>query len=543
MAFTAVASALILCGCASIGTSGSAGQKKLMSELKVIDPFADPLPSATPIIDIHTHTFNARYLPLRGILLGKRDSFWPFTSLISDKCAKLVAQGIIDRTELSDISIQPGIERKADTSEIHAVHPGLICRIFLGVIDKAISRGVWSSDKTAAEQMKLLDEMAEEMNLAERLAIRSAMNMMGMQDHVKGGKEDSGTISGIQAAVRFLWTITQADAQMPRLYRSMHSNAPVSGKITLVSHMMDLGPVYDQDPDGKNLLDFTNQIKRMEYYQEQSASGLIYFVAYCPYRSHFKSSSNLVSALDVVRDGVLNHNAKGVKVYPPSGYRPINNQIKPRPCTFSSHPRRQWDARYVAWGKDKNEDLDGELNELLEWCIEQDVPVLVHSGFGEFEARKGYGEHHSNPKFWKQFLESHSQPGYPCKLRLCLGHAGGEDYWFGTGIHREWGRTAFELCTNYPNVYCEVTSGEAMLNQTARAHFADLITRLFVESAATPYPFATKLMYGTDWPLPDKGEPHEVLLATQKVFLLHDLKPHYVNYFSGNAKRFLNLPP
>lgn len=30
-----------------------------------------------PIVDIHTHTFNARYLPLEGIALGKRDIATP----------------------------------------------------------------------------------------------------------------------------------------------------------------------------------------------------------------------------------------------------------------------------------------------------------------------------------------------------------------------------------------------------------------------------------------------------------------------------------
>ena len=187
--------------------------------------------------------------------------------------------------------------------------------------------------------------------------------------------------------------------------------------------------------------------------------------------------------------------------------------------------------------------MDAELNALLELCMSNDVPVLVHSGYGEFEARKGYGEYHSNPKFWKQFLESHSKPGEPCKLMLCLGHAGGEDYWFGTGTHGDWGRCAFELCTQYPNVYCEITTSDAMIESTTQAFFVDRLAKCFTESTKSPYPFAKKLMYGTDWPLPDKGEPAAVLLATEKAFLHPSLKDHYADYFSGNARRYLKFEP
>ncbi|MEO6785925.1 MAG: hypothetical protein ABI318_07300, partial [Chthoniobacteraceae bacterium] len=70
---------------------------------------------------------------------------------------------------------------------------------------------------------------------------------------------------------------------------------------------------------------------------------------------------------------------------------------------------------------------------------------------------------------------------------------------------------------------------------------------LFAESAGhpdhsdAPYPFAKKLMYGTDWYLPDKGKPHAVLLATQKAFLHPGLRDHCADYFSGNARRYLKL--
>jgi predicted TIM-barrel fold metal-dependent hydrolase len=517
-------------------------QRKIRTELRDLDPRLEPLPQATPIIDIHTHTFNARYLPLRGILLGKRDAFVPITTLISDRCAGTIAQAIIDCTELSSSGNERGISRDLSGQTSADACPGLICSIFLGIIKKAIAAGVWDPKMNGREQLKTLDNLVTRMSPIEKLALKTAAKMMGMGDHTKGGTETEDTISGSQAAARFVWILTQKDSDLPNLYRMMHADAPAAGHIAMVSQMMDLGPVYDQIADGETLLDFEHQqVTRVENFVKTSGSDLMYFVAYNPYRS-FLSNASPCAALDLVQDTVQNHGAIGIKLYPPSGYRPSHNKIKGRPCSwFSSFPGREWDARYGNLGHDKNNKLDQELNRLLEWCIRQDVPVLTHSGYGEFEARKGYGEYHANPIFWQEFLESHSTPGNPCKLRLCLGHAGGEDYWFGVGSHADWGKRCYEICTKYPNVYCEVTTSERLIQPNSQAFLVDRLATLFTKSTTSAYPFHTKLLYGTDWPLPDQGKPGSVLLYTQKAFLHPKLKPYYEEYFVGNARRFLKL--
>src|SRR3954462_2288662 len=70
----------LITGCQSSKVALNPAQQQVQRELEKIDPRTDPLPPSTPIIDVHTHTFNARYLPLRGILLGKRDAFFPITT-------------------------------------------------------------------------------------------------------------------------------------------------------------------------------------------------------------------------------------------------------------------------------------------------------------------------------------------------------------------------------------------------------------------------------------------------------------------------------
>lgn len=519
-------------------------------------PSDDPRPR-TAVIDIHTHTFNARYLPLRGILLGKRDAKPPYTWLISDAAAGIIADAVTGHTALSEVPGHAGEERTIGTQGMRRKrHPGGLSGVLLGLIDKAETKAAWDRSRSFRDRLRSVDQVASNMTTIEKIAVRSAAEMMGMGGHIQGGTKTPDTVSGVQAAVRFIWTLTLADGDLPRLYREMHAGPATQGPITLVSHMMDLGPVYDQCADGTTMLDLpTQQIPRMEHFQAQPGSDLLYFVAYNPYRDHpGKSPSS--GALDIVRDAITAHGAKGVKVYPPSGYRPAGNDVVDRPHPSGTrYPGRQWDARYLGFGPTKraqDEGLDASLEQLLLWCMTNDIPVFAHSGHGEFEARTGYGVHHSDPKFWGRFLEAHSCPGKPCPLRLCLGHAGGDDYWFGNGEHEDWGLRAYELCTRYPNVYCEVTTSDALLDPARQAFFIDRLASRFAESDAaalastheTPrFRFATKLMYGTDWPLPDQGEPAAVLSATQKTFLHPLLVRHFGDYFSGNARRYLKWDP
>ncbi len=540
-----------LMGCSSPRVCLTPEQKVLCSEVSAIDPWEHPITTNTAIIDVHTHTFNARYLPLRGILLGKRDAKPPLTWLISDRCAALIAQGLIDRTELAELPGLPGVKPAPDTRALRSTNRvGFICNLVLSLLDEAIEKNAWDKSTPIEGRMANVMQVAAHMNLAQRIVVQVAAAMMGMDRHTRGGKRSPEMIKGTEAAVLFIWTLTQSEDDLIKLFHMVHADAPKNGPITMISHMMDLGPVYNQPPEGQVLLDFpTNQVRRMVHYQNQSGSNLLYFVAYNPYRSDYTNDGS-PGALDVVRDAVQHHGAKGVKVYPPSGYRPAANEIKASPIARATrYPGRQWEARYKWLGSHANAALDAELNSLLEWCLKYDVPVFTHSGYGEFEARTGYGEHHANPDFWAKFLEAHSRPDQPCQLRLCFGHAGGSDYWFGTGGHKAWGRQVYNLCTRYPNVYCEITTGEELVSENERAYFVDRLAKCFAESDAAAktdvsrFPFASKLMYGTDWPLPDKGVPARVLLNTQKAFLHPLLKPAYSDYFSGNARRYLKLLP
>src|SRR6267143_98809 len=543
---------VIVSGCQSTGPRLTAEQEKIRAELATISPANDPLTRESPIIDIHTHTFNARYLPLKGVLLGKRDAFPPITWLISDSCAKTLAAALIERTELAPAAGSPGVTRRELKSQAHEHRDQvLICGIFLGLLDKAAERGCWSKGKSPSEQLKALDKVADEMSLPQRMAVMAAAYMMGMEEQVRAKEMKTDGMRGIaleektnglRGAVRFLWFLTQNDADMSRLFASQYKGVPMrDDRPLMLSHMMDLAPVYDQPPNGTELLDFKKeQVRRMAEFQNRPGSDMIYFVAYNPYRDYWRGEHS-GDALELVRSAIEEQGAWGVKVYPPSGYRPVGNEIKARPTGIRSRiAGQQWDARYGGLPGDKNLALDENLRKLLEWCIEKDVPVFVHAGTGEFEAQKGYGFYHSDPAFWRDFLKTHPT------LRFCLGHAGGADYWFGEGKASAWGKLVYELCRTYPNVYCEITTHAELVSADRQAYFVDRLAKSFDDSQKDDdkkpyeYSFSKKLIYGTDWYLPDASDRDTVLLATQRAFLHKKLRCHYKDYFFGNALRYLN---
>src|ERR1041384_2526512 len=155
-----LAALAFLVGCQSPNLKLDArSQREAKIALARLNPASSDLPGSTPIIDIHAHTFNARYLPLQGILLGKRDAFPPITTFISDSCASNIAEVLINAKALAPGPVQGGIERSTDLSAVEARRPGLFCRIFLHLIRKAQREGAWEGNDPMA-QLEAVDRTA-----------------------------------------------------------------------------------------------------------------------------------------------------------------------------------------------------------------------------------------------------------------------------------------------------------------------------------------------------------------------------------------------
>lgn len=513
--------------------------------LATITPATRPIVQQTPVIDVHLHTFNAQFLPLVGILTAKSDTI-PLKSLRNPQSIRSLANYLADCVN-DAASADHMAEKHADLIDkiiYESKHPSIQWRL--------------SHDPTRHGQTPKLfyDELiphpaptnaAEEADARRKIARKLAEEPRALLQLI------AGAIGARSGKDNFLDAALLDDPKVPAAYQNAFG-----GAIALqVSHMMDLGPIYNQTPDGRRFIDFVSeQIPRMQRQQEAADSRLIYFVAYDPFRA---------DGLDIVKQAIADHGAFGVKVYPPSGYRPTTNPTLEVPCGLSKEAKVNFEARQKLATPAQ---LNKRMEALLEWCEEKQVPVFAHCSTGEFEAAKGYGRRMAHPYYWQIYLEDHSKKhGKPCTLRLCLGHAGGPVFWFGTrsdenkadpGVTTpegyepgdiKWGACVAALCRKYPNVYAEFGASDAIASANARGVFAETLVAAKAEDARShdadhQYPLLEKLMYGSDWFMPSAPAAYGTkYLGGFRVALLHPSLGDdvYRNFFYLNATRYLDL--
>lgn len=271
------------------------------------------------------------------------------------------------------------------------------------------------------------------------------------------------------------------------------------------------------------------------------------------------------SALGEAERGIVEEGAVGVKIYPPMGFRPTGNAevtvgragdgvaacpmldrsfadpdasyrgtyrdnvalneqrvLKPhlRWYVFHPHMRKRFHAltRKTPWDRTRDTEnfnlytemgaaLDGALDRLYGWAVDQDVLVMAHTRDSQ-ETGGGYG-HRANPAYWSRVLKKHP------KLRLNLAHLG-DMIALGDGTPegptRSWGWAAACLMAERPNVYGDVGFFEPILEGAETADMLAArsetlpkewkVTRFFWELRRMfiRYPaMARKVLYGSDY--------------------------------------------
>ncbi|WP_159914886.1 amidohydrolase family protein [Pantoea sp. 18069] len=198
--------------------------------------------------------------------------------------------------------------------------------------------------------------------------------------------------------------------------------------------------------------------------------------------------------------------------------------------------------------------IQARVDAFFDFCIARDLPVFAHCTPMGFQTRLRLGAY-AHPRHWRALLE---QPRWHA-LRLCLGHAGGGQLRNGP-LHspgwlarsdEEWqhednfARIVSELCTTYPRVYCEVGSLTELLQGDGLARFEANLQRArqAAKAAGRPFELLDKMAYGSDWHMP------EVVTRTRRyldLFLALMNRPGYAAYreafFWKNAYRYLRLP-
>ena len=206
------------------------------------------------------------------------------------------------------------------------------------------------------------------------------------------------------------------------------------------------------------------------------------FVGFDPRREVLSAKcGDPIGALDTIKLAVERYGFVGVKLYPPMGFRPLNNETK------NDGPPGQDGAA-----------VDAVLRKLYEWCLAEDVPVTAHCNISN-GAREAYDEF-SDPDDWKTVLEQF--PG----LHLNLGHFGG----MRALDEGTWPRKIAALATE-PSPKTEqaqnppLTTGQSLHADVAnhrndQPEFTMYMTQLRdLFDAPETGTMAGRLMYGTDW--------------------------------------------
>jgi predicted TIM-barrel fold metal-dependent hydrolase len=478
---------------------------------------ADPRP--VPVIDMHTHVFNARDLPLGGILI-----------------AKLAPKDVADQIDLFftseanrqvvEANEEKSLKREAGVPKIQSLSPddkatlgrGLQLteeqeKAFLGYLGLQ----KWTDTKTKAAAESVPDALA---------VVAAVLDQAGFLPEHSGVAAAS---AGERGMLDFAWLMLHSHAA---IYRTLRTEYPAAD--LFVHHMMDMEKAYKQRP----WRDFPDQLKAMRDLDRDARGRLLHFTAFDPFRRQ-QAQALLESGLKEL--------AVGAKVYPPSGYRARGNTAFP-PRIGGALNHLQWDSRYAGWSP---ADLDQTLLDFFVWSAKQHeaagLPLFTHCTPVGFEAVPGYGRM-SDPEFWEAVLK------LVPNLRLTFGHAGGEAFWFSAQDYpdsdtspaaRDWrfGRKVVELCLRYPNVYCEAGYLDQVLQPGPAARLRTrLAAQLDRDAESGQWKFGDKLMYGTDWHMIYKEDHAPVYLAAFDAIISGiDAGKWRRKFFAGNAATFLRL--
>jgi predicted TIM-barrel fold metal-dependent hydrolase len=476
------------------------------------------------VIDMHTHVFNARDLPLVGVLnaLGA-----------PRPVAVVVAEAIL--ASMPEEAGEP--KREVSMNEIERPTIQDLSEPQRNILLDYVGRERMEPLRAAAAHLEvkpdvtLLAETTAKIGFPADDSLVQAVVIQRLTKAVELG-------AALKGYIRFIGIMTKGHGEIVAALQKSYPQVDL-----FVHHMMDMAGAYDDTPT----VPFSDQTIMMQKLDAAFPGKLLHFTAFDPFRRG--------GALPLVQHAVKDYSAVGLKIYPPSGYRAAENAIykfPPRPGLLDIWGRKRWNSRYAGWTE---ADLDSTLRDAFAWASTNMVPLFTHCTPGGFEAVRakgsvpGYGMM-ADPFFWASALKT--TPG----LRMCFGHSGGEAYWFSDpandaanqknkppGDNWQFGNQVVDLCLTYPDVYCEVgyLSGVLEPKQAAAlVHRLEAVINLLSKDGK--WRFGDKLMYGTDWHMIYKEPNYDRYLEKwDDVIKQVDKGGWRQAFLAGNAKKFLRL--
>lgn len=301
----------------------------------------------------------------------------------------------------------------------------------------------------------------------------------------------------------------------------------------IIAHLVD----FDWGIGGglETYTSIPDQILVMEQICALTAGRVHCFVPFDPLKQvAFELGGFRYSPLETVSQAILSHGFVGVKLYPPMGFQPYGNALKP-----SKFWMRDWIPALLR-RPDLGRRLDDAMALLYEWCLQYDVPIMGHTApsngpIGEFKTL-------SDPGWWELAIKNF--PG----LRINFGHFGDPDK-----VNR------VDRARRFAALMDDRGPGQRVYADSA--YFVDALTQpkkfslrlrslLKATAAKGRATLAQRLMYGTDWEMIiiEGRRIAAYLKDFEKIFAEFDKDPSLGSlgrlsnrFFGINAANYLGL--
>jgi hypothetical protein len=402
------------------------------------------------IVDVHCHTFNGDDLPAQGfvqrVLLDNLGTL-QLVSWVLDNVAQLGSPSY--EAERAQLDRLLGYES-----------PGLAALAFAQEPDFDVAVEAAFQQALAAKPSLVLE--------AER-------ELTSTQRGAPPGADNLALLGGLSAAKRAVAWIVLLRRSRLDITRRLIAAFPEVDLFTPL--LVDMAIGLHDTPAVTPML----QIELQEKISRASMLGLLQpgstarvhpFVGFDP-RSEYRSqkAGDVTTAFDVVKKAIAGYGFIGVKLYPPMGFRPIDNVAGPE--------MTQEEATAT----------DAILDTLYSWCVELDVPITVHCNPSN-QALDAY-RLFSDPLLWAKVLDKHDG------LRLNLGHFGGARAKADPNDPGSSWPSEIAALASHSHLFAD-TGDHRIHDPTIAAGYLSILEGLFDPSAPTTG-MKDRLMYGSDW--------------------------------------------
>lgn len=511
---------------------------------------------SNPLVDVHTHLFNHRHLPLEGITRafltseGVSDEtarktaelFQRLVSFLTEKAedAQAVAQAVHHSGELGQIVkavVRVGAGRQL------ASLPGLGLAGFPLPSHSVAEREDFVNVLRQQEPWhRLVDSIDDALGLGSTRVDKALPHTDDLRNYfdrtsrsivMEGLLRPILAVEGGFGYVKFVFALLEPVAE---IWRRLQHTYPQPMHL-FVHHMMDMQPAFEVDIQGSSLVEpvrppaltYEEQMEEMAFLHWEARGKLVSFVAFDPRRDN---------ALQLVKRGI-ELGFVGVKLYPPMGYRPLDHRF-----------------------------LEAQ-RALYQFCCDWEIPVLTHCSPESFEAYPGHSNYaepgcgrtpqDDHPEGWAAVLKE-----FP-SLRLCFGHAGGGGYmnypdfvpdravavkvpfpgWFDENVDGAvlgsnppcYASQVLALCRRHDHVYCDLSYfTKAVSGADERATLARNLRTVFGCDR-----LSRRVMYGSDWHMPEAILLADDLYAMFREICDEQRISNSVGFFGANALKWLNL--